>query len=105
MSADETIADGDSADEQAILNAMKSRWQSSSPAPVVAGRVRQEKRREGSVKRRDGRSVRHGSHRDTQINIKAAGYVKARLTAYCARRGIAITDWFEELVMALELED
>jgi len=57
-----------------------------------------------SIDRPDGRSVRKGHNRDTQINIKAATYVKARLTAYCARKGIAITDWLEKTVMSLDAD-
>ena len=91
--------DDASADEAALLNAMHATFLPSS-APLARREAREKSK--ASPKRQAGaRAPRKGGDRTAQCNIKMLPAVKARMTAYCARQGIAVTDWLEEVILQL----
>jgi hypothetical protein len=88
-----------SADEAVMLEAMRATFaQASAPA---ARREAREKRKPVAAGRPGVRMPRKGHDRTAQLNIKMLPAVKERLMNYCARQGIAVTDWMEEVVMSL----
>jgi hypothetical protein len=88
-----------SADEAAMLAAMRATFEQTS-APL-ARREAREKRKPAPKRQAGARVPRKGHDRSAQLNIKMLPAVKERLMNYCARQGIAVTDWMEEIVMSL----
>ena len=87
-----------STEDAAVLDAMRATF-SQSAAPLAMREARE--KRKPAPKRQTARTPRKGHDRTAQLNIKMLPAVKERLANYCARRGIAVTDWMEEIVMSL----
>ena len=88
-----------SADDAAVLEAMRATFAQS--AAPLARREAREKRKPVAAKRPGVRMPRKGHDRTAQLNIKMLPAAKERIMSYCARQGIAVTDWMEEIAMGL----